>query len=336
MIKFWTISIIASLLGLATLTSSNLSEDDKTVIEVLEELGEDFESKKPDTSIPGVSAEIGKQIFHQGFADHNGRESARQSKHFVCTSCHNSEREDPDLAVNDPQARLIYTEEKGIPFLPGTTMFGAVNRESYYNGDYFLKYGDLVYEARNDIRKAIQLCATECAQGRALKDWEMESMLAYLWTLQIKMDDLDLDDKMKEELSDIENISDPEAMISKLKSTYSLKSDATFTRPPDDRKKGVGLKGNYENGKLIYNNSCLHCHYKGRYAYFHMDDDKITKNYLSRKIPTYHPHSIYQVVRWGIGSHFWNRAYMPNYTQERLSDQQLADLVAYISNDQEG
>jgi len=53
----------------------------------------------------------------------------------------------------------------------------------------------LVKPARNDLRKAIQLCAVECSQGRALEDWEMESVLAYLWTIGLKMNDLSFSKK---------------------------------------------------------------------------------------------------------------------------------------------
>ena len=93
----------------------------------------------------------------------------KQSKHFVCTSCHNIQKEDPDLSIADPQARLEYARDMELPYLPGTTLYGAVNRTSFYNGDYEKKYGDLVKPARNNLREAIQLCAVECSQGRALR-----------------------------------------------------------------------------------------------------------------------------------------------------------------------
>lgn len=332
MMKLATIVIfIAALfLGSATDISDQNYQEEATVIEILEKNGVDYSDKKPNFNIKGVSAEIGKQIFHKGFASHDGMKAKQQSKHFVCTSCHNYQQEDPDLTINDPQARLEYTADRDMPFLQGTTMYGAVNRKTYYNGDYFKKYGELVYDARNDIRNAIQLCATECAQGRALKDWEMESMLAYLWTLQYKLSDLNLDEAEKNLIMKNDGSTSDTTIVNMLESKYLSGSDATFIPPPTDRKAGNGLQGDAENGKLIYKNSCLHCHYQGRYAYLYLDDHKMSLKYLRGKIPTYHPHSLYQVVRWGIGSHYMNEAYMPNYTEEKLSEQQLADLVAYI------
>src|SRR5687768_8146241 len=72
----------------------------------------------------------------------DGNESRLQSKHYKCTNCHNTVREDPVLNNSDPEARLTYSNEMGLPFLQGTTMWGVVNRETWYNGDYFTKYGE--------------------------------------------------------------------------------------------------------------------------------------------------------------------------------------------------
>ena len=296
------------------------TEDELTVIEVLEDKGRDFSAKKPNYALKGVSAEVGKQLFHEGFGTKpNGGKTRIQSKHFVCTSCHNTEREDPDLTVSDPQARLLYTDKKGIPFLQGTTMYGAVNRTNYYNGDYFKKYGELVFEARNNVREAIQLCATECAQGRALNDWELESILAYMWTLQFKVEDLGLDSVSVYKLS-----------ADSIEALYLSGSPATFIPPPDDRSVGTGLDGDVNNGKLIYENSCLHCHYQGRYSFLHLDNSGLSFKHLNSKIPTYHDHSIYQVIRWGVPSLSGKPSYMPQYPVEKMSDKQLADLRAYI------
>lgn len=291
-----------------------------TVSTILESKGLDYSDKKPKMNIQGVSAEVGEQLFKEGFGQKpNGGKTKKQSKHFVCTSCHNVAKEDPDLSVSDPQARLVYTNTKGLPFLQGTTMYGAVNRTTYYNGDYDKKYGELVEHARNDIRGAIQLCAVECAQGRELKDWELESILAYFWTLELKLEDINIDETTAESL-DVESI----------QAKYLQGSPATFLVPPHDREEGSGLIGDTDNGKLIYDNSCLHCHYKSKYSFLHLDGSKLSFRHLERSISKYSRHSLYQVTRWGVPVKSGKRSYMPQYTQERMSDQQLADLRAYI------
>lgn len=306
---------------------------EKSVVEVLEELGVDYSAKRPNMSIPGVSAEVGRSIIEDGFAPKpGGGKTGQQSNHFVCTSCHNTQREDPDLMRSDPEARLAYTSDRDLPFLQGTTLYGAVNRDTYYNGDYNKKYGDLVDAARNDVRGAIQLCAVECAQGRALEDWELESILAYMWTKELQIKDLNL---TAEEKAIVENVlsgtGDKEVAKKIINSKYLKGSPATFIPPPSDRKTGTGLEGDPKMGMLVYKNSCLHCHENGRYSFFQMDDHGMTHRYMNRKADGYGRQSLYQVTRWGVPTKSGKRSYMPQYTSERMSDQQLTDLRAYIS-----
>ena len=333
MMKYFVFIFIASLIGGLNIKPSDKEiEPDDKVWEVLELLGDDASKVKPNLSIPGVSADVGKNIVTQGFSDLPGeKKSKRQSKHFVCISCHNIEREDPDLTVIDPQARLDYVTKKGLPFLQASPLYGAANREYFYNGDYVKKYGDLVKPANENIREAVQLCAIECAQGRKLKDWELESIIAYLWEIQLKISDLNLTDG---EMSYISNaISDSLSWANAnaiLRTKYVSYSPATFLLPPEDRKMGTGLEGDPDNGRKIYENSCLHCHFNKRYSFLHLDNNEMSFNHLNKKAGTYDRHSIYQVIRYGTFSKHWKKSYMPLYTKEKMSDQMLADLRAYI------
>lgn len=330
--KYIIFIAIATLMGgLSVQKEYDLQDSDK-IWDVLENLGDDASHVKPDMSNPKVSVDVGRNIVTQGFSNTPGTaKSKRQSKHFVCTSCHNIEREDPDLTVVDPQARLEYVTQKGMPFLQATTLYGAINREYFYNGDYEKKYGDLVKPARHDIREAVKLCAVECAQGRTLKDWELESIIAYLWDIQLTVDDLSLTGSEKRYISG--SIEDSLSWLNAnaiLRTKYVSYSPATFIAPPEDRKAGTGLEGDPDNGKLIYDNSCLHCHNNKRYSFLHLDDTQMSFNHLNAKIGTYKPHSIYQVIRWGTYSKNWKKSYMPQYTEEKMSDQMLTDLRAYI------
>ncbi len=282
--------------------------------------------------IKGASAEKGEELVKYGITkSRTGRKTKKQSKHFVCTSCHNIEKEDPDLRFSDPQKRLDYVIQKGLPFLQGTTLYGAVNRSSFYNGDYSKKYGDLVDKARNNIREAIQLCAVECAQGRRLKDWEVESILAYMWTLELKVGDLNLS---KDEMGRVESAmrqkgGDKEG-IEFIRSRFLAGSPATFIGPPENRIKGNGLTGNPENGHNIYTHSCLHCHSEQRYSFFDLDESKLSLNFLEKHFPKYTRQSVYQVGRYGTPPLGGKRAYMPQYTAEKMSRQMMADLRAYV------
>ncbi len=308
-----------------------ISNDDR-LIKVIESLGGDVPDHFPNTSIFGVSAKRGKSLVVDGISTKpGGGKTKKQSKHFVCTSCHNLEREDPDLRFPDPQARLEYTNAKGMPFLQGTSLYGAVNREEFYNDDYYKKYGDLVIAARNNIREAIQLCAVECAQGRKLKDWELESVLAYLWTIDLKVSDLNLDDAQLDFIDGaLKSSTQRDSALNLINSRYLKRSPAHFGTAEDSRMKSKELVGNPDNGKLVYDNSCLHCHQDRRYSYFNLDDCDLTFKYLKKKSGTYGDHSIYQAVRYGIHSISGRRSYMPQYPLEKLSEQQLLDLKSYI------
>ena len=309
---------------------------DTSVAEVLTKLGERPMPHQPMMNIRGVSVENGKRLVTEGFASRKGSgTTSKQSAHFVCTSCHNIERDEPNLGVVDAQARLEYSVKKGLPMLQGSALYGVVNRSSFYNGDYERKYGDLTKAARNDLRKAIQLCATECAQGRKLESWEMESVLAYLWTIDLKTEDLNLS---KKEMTSVETAvnkdKDKEGAVSLLKSKYLSGAPATFIKPPENRKEGYAeVIGNADNGKLIYKSSCLHCHDGQRYSYFNLDESEISFDYLEKHFPKYTRYSTYQVTRYGTSPLPGKKAYMPLYTAEKMTNQMAEDLRAYVKQE---
>lgn len=305
----------------------------ESVQELLEQLGEEKSNNYPDLNLVGSSAEIGESIIKTGVSQKlTGGKTRKQSKHFVCTSCHNVEQESAYLNITDPQETLEYTSEKGIPFLQGSALHGIVNRTSFYNDDYEKKYGDLVLPARNNIREAIQLCAVQCSQGRALKDWEIESILAYFWSIDLKLDNLVFEPTEIDLLEDALNKGKDKAeAVSMLKSKYLETSPAHFVDPPPNRKKGIdSIVGNPDNGKLIYENSCFHCHKKNEYSFYRLDNEKLSFKQLKNQMGRYDVRSVYQVVRYGTEPLGGKKAYMPHYPLEKMSLQQMEDLRTYI------
>jgi mono/diheme cytochrome c family protein len=115
-----------------------------------------------------------------------------------------------------------------------------------------------------------------------------------------------------------------------IKSKYLKGSPAHFGTADGSIQAGKNLTGVPENGKLIYENSCLHCHANRKYSYLLLDDSKLTFKHLACKADGYTNHSIYQVVRYGVYSKAGKRSYMPQYPMEKMSDQQLEDLRSYI------
>jgi len=55
-----------------------------------------------------------------------------------------------------------------------------------------------------------------------------------------------------------------------------------------------------------------------------------TLNWLKKNITSDSQLSIYEVIRKGTYSEKGHREYMPLYTKEKLSDQQIEDLRAFI------
>jgi len=335
----FAITLIAITVGVVSISADNREEvniaGDDSVHDVLAQLGEKETKNLSSTSLPDVSAEAGRRMVLEGFSqDGNGKKFAKLSNHFVCTSCHNIVKENDDLTSIDPQERLEYAKSNNLPFLQGSPLYGLVNRASFYNGDYVKKYGNLAKAAHNNIREAIQLCAVECAQGRRLKPWELESVLTYLWTLELKIKDLGLSDS---ELITVEKAinegSGQKEAVALLQSKYRKDSPATFGRPPDDMAKGYDYEGDPVNGQAIYQLGCQHCHENQRYSFFELDDSKLSFDYLQKHLKRHRRFSFYWVSRYGTKPKPGKKAYMPQYTEERMSDQQLEDLRAYIDQE---
>ncbi|MCI5055021.1 MAG: cytochrome c [Flavobacteriales bacterium] len=275
----------------------------------------------------------GYDLVHEGRAKGpDGKMSSKQSKHFTCRSCHNVVQEDPSLGNPNPEARLKYAVEKNLPFLQGTTLWGIVNREHWYNGDYFKKYGSLVDPARDTLENAVQLCAVQCSQGRAYEEWEMEAVMAYLWSLELKISDLGLKESDLSELNKAVSgdAGAKTAALKMLKSKYMTASPATFKYPWKGMPVKNGEGGNTENGKNIYKKSCMHCHKQGGFTNFTLDISKLDLKLLANNVEKDNDFSVYWITRLGTHPIPGYKPYMPHYPLERLSDQQIEDLVAYI------
>lgn len=302
------------------------------VAEVLIALGET--PSKHYIPIDTTLAQMGEEIVLTGrTTDAQGRRTNFVSKYYSCTSCHNIKQEDPDLRFSDPEARLPYVKQKGLPFLQGTTFRGIVNRESWYNDDYVKKYGDEKIEvAHESLRESIQLCAVECSQGREMEDWEIEAVLAYYWTLQYTLGDLGLTEDDLNRLNKERQQPDKQAALRTwLRGFYAQTSPAHFYDSPPNKQEGYpGLTGDPTRGKDLYELSCLHCHKPGGVSHYPLGDDKLSFRHLLKMIPKDSHFSLYQIVAYGTYAIPGHRPYMPHYPAERMSKQQVEDLRAYI------
>ena len=304
--------------------------DQLSVNEVLQRLGDEKSPhyiEKDQTLI-----KRGKDLVEKGQTVlENGRLSRPISKYFICTNCHNTVQEDPDIRFSDPDTRLPYTIKQGIPFLQGSTFWGIVNRESWYNDDYYLKYGDNVKAANKDLRQAIQLCAIECAQGRPLEQWEEDAVLAYYWDLELKTSDLSLSKELQNEIQfSLNNEAVDPSLVEKIKQSYLLASPATFDAPLKNKKNGYDETGDVLIGEQVYENSCRHCHQEGGVSDFLLDYAPLTFRFLKKNMFKENDFSIYQIIRKGTYSSPGAVPYMPHYPKEKMSDEQIEGLRRYI------
>jgi len=277
---------------------------------------------------------MGREIVTEGrTVGPDGKLSRKSSPGYVCTDCHNVVREDPDLRSADPEARLAYAVEQDLPFLPGTTLWGTVDRVSWFNEDYVKKYGELVQPANRSLRMAILLCSAECSQGRVLEDWELDAVTAYLWSIGVTYGDLDLDDEQRRtvELAAAGHADQNGAAAAILRDAFLAWSPAHVREPPADREVGYGNTGDPERGAEVWRRSCLTCHAAPVIGTAPFKDNRGTVAHLWRERAEAGKGGLYQTLSYGTRPYSVPLVYMPFYTQERLSEQQADDLRAYFA-----
>ena len=279
---------------------------------------------------------IGKDLILNGGVYENGAVANRLSEHFVCTDCHNVTPEARFADDNDPDRRLTYSKELNQPYLPGSTLYGITNRTSWFNGDHEKKYGkELIDPARHDLKNAIQLCSKECSVGRELTEPEMGAVLHFLNSIELKLNDLNLSDEELQQISATGQTEEQKAANIKLiKSKYLQGYPATFVDEIPKKERKMGKEGDLENGKWIYEKSCLHCHSPNKTVtdrtLFGSGENQKDFRWLASYFKKSNGGSIYWITRHGTASKDHIPQYMPIYSKEKLSNSQIEDLAAYI------
>lgn len=278
---------------------------------------------------------LGKDIVQSGGPWMDGKVQYRVSEYFVCTDCHNVLPESKFADDNDPDSRLRYSKEYNQPYLPGSTFYGIMNRTSWFNGDNEKKYGiELIGPARYSLKNAINLCSKECSVGRELTDEEMEGVLNYFSAIELKLKDLNLsDDELTQISKSGQTPEEKAANIKLIKSKYIQGYPATFVDEIPTKERQMGEKGDLENGKWIFENSCLHCHGPGKVTkktVFGSGEDMKDFDWLVKYFKKSNGGSVYFITRHGTESKEKTPEYMPIYSKEKLSNSQIEDLAAYI------
>lgn len=318
--------------------SPEFESGEDTVWEFLKKLGKAAPNHELKTNIEGASAEKGKELVHTGTTTNaNGKKTKKQSKFYPCVACHNTVKEFEDLAELSPEKKLEYAIQNRVPFVQASTFYGIVNRNSFYNGDYQKKYkGVAGFEGANkDLRSAIQFCSQVCSQGRELEAWEVESILVYFWELQLKMKDLKLSDADKSNIeSALREEGTKQKAIEVLESKYVTASPAHFTEAPHFEEVSEAVLNDekrFKSGAAIFELGCMHCHHKERFSFYSLEKTKLTFKHLESATRKHnHVFSMYLMVRDGLPPRMGRLAYMPQYTLEKMSEEQLLNLYIYV------
>lgn len=265
------------------------------------------------------------------------------SEFYQCAHCHNAQREDPALTQQDPEARWawIATPSKTVaasakpPFLAsGTTMWGVVNRESFYNDAYEL-YHSLTVDGDREmdptsLEDAVQVCCTYCSVGRLGEPWEILSLLTYFWDLEVRVADLDLPPDV--ETAVLATLQDKNAANEQIETTkrflrrqFLRRAGDVCTVPPmfDGQKQGpypdkLVFEGDAKIGKALYESACALCHGEGK-------PNERSGVDLVVDIKRFHT-----VLSFGTSRD--DQPYMPMFTAQRLSRQQAADIQTHLTS----
>ncbi len=336
--------------------ASNQPASNPSVAELLgndarQKLGKTLETTKLDGKSYSWQqyVEWGKELYFHGSIKEppiGAKPSKLLSEFYKCAHCHNYRREDRQLTVQNPESRLWWLEEVNkksakdelpVWLAPGTTLWGAVNRESFYNESYELYYdlktvGDKEMDPKK-LEDAIQICCRYCSVGRFAEPWELNSLLAFLWELEVRLSDLDLPKNIAAlTMETLKNPATQDPIVVRqtrefIRRQFLLKAGETTIAPPTKSEKATSgpypdklvFEGDVMSGKKLYGLACANCHGKNK-------PSEIEGAALVRDLKRFH-----KVL--SVGTEQDDQPYMPRFTSQRMSRQQIADIQAFLTSD---
>jgi mono/diheme cytochrome c family protein len=261
------------------------------------------------------------------------------STKYTCVHCHNLAREDVALNQLDPEARAgrIRNAQPADPakrdgtvlgLTTGTTLWGVVNREHFFNGTYekyhHVKLPDGRRMNTESLADAIQVCGKHCSAGRFLEPWELDSVMASLWDLELRLKDVDLSPEAKGQIVAQMNGGKPDevrAARNRLKLSYLRAGDGTMGAVPvqtagdvDVYPNNQRVTGDAQRGKWLYQSACACCH-----------GTSVNAVKDAALVPS--DAHFHKLVWQGAES---ADHYMPFFPLERLSRQQVTDVRVYL------
>ena len=205
----------------------------------------------------------------------------------------------------------------------------AVNRESFYNGHYAKYHVLKVASGRTmDPKKlsdAVEICCCFCSVGRYPDPWELDSILAALWDLELRLKDLSLPEAdLQRILCDLPSDQVFTAANARLaiKSAHLRAAAATRSELPrratiqfDEYAPWQIVTGDAKAGKPLYESACAGGHNR-------------ELNLPEGRALASRPKHFHEYV-WE-GTEHADEPYMPLFSKQRLSQRQAADIRAHL------
>lgn len=243
--------------------------------------------------------------------------------------------------------------------LQGATLWGGVNRRTFYAGD-FSKYHDLCVPKGEELFPwlpcgpifgwcipgcrtmdpdtlvdATQVCSRYCSVGRYLKAWELFSFLAFFWDQEIRLDDLDLPPQTRTEAQAVLTARAPDPLEAQrlrevLAGAYSNTAGNTFRGLP--KLAGAATPGKpvveYPDGSKVGGDFRRAANlWQVSCAHCHEPEERP----LTREKAGLFSQNFEQFqIMIAVGTRHRFRRYMPNFTLERLSRRQSTDILAFL------
>jgi hypothetical protein len=182
---------------------------------------------------------------------------------------------------------------------------------------------------------ATQVCSNYCSVGRYLKRWELAALLAFFWDRELKLDDLDLPPQTRAAALALSTAPAPDPqqarrLRSELAGAYANTAGNTFRglpklaggaapgKPVLEYPDGARFTGDFRRGASLWKLSCGHCH--------EARDRPLTREKAGRfseNVEQFH-------LMIANGTRHSFRRYMPEFSLERLSRRQSADILAFL------
>ncbi|MEM1441161.1 MAG: cytochrome c [Verrucomicrobiota bacterium] len=276
---------------------------------------------------PGL-AEAGRNLIYEGRLP--SAEGQRLSEYFYCADCHSSEREMAILnSEGSASEHLDFAVAKELALQPAPSFAGVSNRLGFFESE-MAKTLDPPKEANSSLEGAVQFCATTIAKGRELNPVEVQSVIAYLYSLEWRIGDLgfrgaDLAELKRRALNPREHRFIREEMLQR----FPARTIATPGEPPSDPLAGYSIEETPDpsRGNEIWAQACLQCHdAEGASPHFFGDRDSTYRKLLS----LFEDGTVYRYIREGSGA--GSGIQMPSFPKEKLGDKEIEDLRAFIRN----